>query len=143
MASKGDFPASNGIILLILDIIIYMLLAIYLDAVFPGEYGQRRSPLFCFKSSFWRNISNVQRQPSLFRGMSSVRSDEPQADVEEVPENMRDNLAIRLVSWSLLVFLLHQKQPQQSFGSIQLYLLAPHKQALPLNKPPFTFMKNK
>ena len=73
-----------------------MLLAIYLDAVFPGEYGQRRSPLFCFKPSFWRGVSLPnKRQPTLFRGMSSVHEDESQADVEEVPESMQENLAIR------------------------------------------------
>jgi len=95
--TKGDFPASNGIILLVLDIILYMLLAIYLDSLFPGEYGQRRTPLFCFKPSFWRSVSNqTKRAPSLFRGMSSVREDEPQADVEEVPESMRENLAISI-----------------------------------------------
>ena len=77
-----------------------MLLAIYLDSLFPGEYGQRRSPLFCFKPSFWRGVSNQsKRPPALFRGMSSVREDEPQVDVEEVPESMRENLAIRYSSF--------------------------------------------
>ena len=74
-----------------------MLLAIYLDAVFPGEYGQRRSPFFCLKPSFWRGVSSGKggRKPSLFRGMSSVREDEPKADVEEMPESMHEKLVIR------------------------------------------------
>lgn len=74
-----------------------MLLAVYLDSVFPGEYGQRKSPLFFLKPSFWRGLSQAEakRKPSLFRGMSSVREDEPQADVEPVPDSMLENLAIR------------------------------------------------
>jgi hypothetical protein len=28
----------------------------YLDLVLPGEYGTAKSPLFCFRPSFWRNM---------------------------------------------------------------------------------------
>ena len=95
VATKGDFPTSNGIILLFIDTVLYLLLAMYLDTIFPGEYGQRKHPLFCFKPSFWRGISSkAKRAPSFFRGQS-VKEDEPQADVEEVPEDMQDKLAIR------------------------------------------------
>ncbi|XP_065066088.1 cholesterol transporter ABCA5-like [Rhopilema esculentum] len=96
IGSKGDFPVSYGLALLFIDTILYLLLAIYLDSVFPGEYGQRKECFFCFKPSFWKGLSSKRdRKPSLFRG-HSVRHDEPQADVEELPEHMADQLAISI-----------------------------------------------
>ena len=95
VGSKGDFPSSYGIIMLFIDALLYLFLAIYLDAVFPGEYGQRKHPLFCFKPSFWKSVGEKpQRKPSLFRG-HSLKEEDTNLDVEEVPEEIMQNLVIR------------------------------------------------
>uniref|UniRef100_A0A8C8RLL9 ABC transporter domain-containing protein n=1 Tax=Pelusios castaneus TaxID=367368 RepID=A0A8C8RLL9_9SAUR len=40
-------------IILILDSVLYMLLAIYFDKVLPDKYGMKYPPLFCLKPSYW------------------------------------------------------------------------------------------
>lgn len=78
--------------MLIIDIILYMLLALYFDAVVPGEYGQRKVPYFCFLPSFWKGVlgwsSSVQEQNSFadFEGCD---------DIELVPEELSEKKAIR------------------------------------------------
>ncbi|XP_072375981.1 cholesterol transporter ABCA5-like, partial [Diabrotica undecimpunctata] len=42
-----------SIIILLVDIVLYGVLAYYLDNVIPSEYGVKRSPLFCLMPSFW------------------------------------------------------------------------------------------
>ena len=100
IATKGDFPALYGLILLIIDTILYLLLAVYFDSVFPGEYGQRKHPLFCFKLSYWKSLTQSKeknkRQMSFMRS-HSVKEDEQTGDVEEAPEELLDRKVIRYV----------------------------------------------
>ncbi|KAL8586837.1 hypothetical protein ACOMHN_052713 [Nucella lapillus] len=49
----GEFPLYAPILMLILDIFLYFILAIYLDHVIPGEYGPRYKPLYFLDKSFW------------------------------------------------------------------------------------------
>ncbi|XP_053425645.1 cholesterol transporter ABCA5 isoform X3 [Nycticebus coucang] len=51
--TEGPYPLIITIILLALDSIFYVLLAIYLDQVIPGEFGLRRSSLYFLKPSYW------------------------------------------------------------------------------------------
>ena len=65
---------------LVVESIIYFLLAIYFELVLPSGYGIKLSPIFCFKPSFWRrkrNHNDDQRQPP--------DNDEPE-DVKEERE---------------------------------------------------------
>eukprot|EP00794_Sanderia_malayensis_P009395 gene9395-10383_t len=94
VGSKGEFPASYGIAMLFIDTILYLFLAIYLDSIFPGEYGQRKHPLFCFHGSFWKSLTGKsERKPSFFRG-NSAKKDHANADVEDVPLDVLDKLVI-------------------------------------------------
>lgn len=43
--------------LLIVDAAVYMLIALYVEAVFPGEYGLPKVWYFPFTKSFWCNSS--------------------------------------------------------------------------------------
>ena len=49
----GGFPIAGSMIMMLVDIILYGLLAAYMDNVIPTEYGTTRSPLFCLKPSYW------------------------------------------------------------------------------------------
>lgn len=49
--SVGDDEFTMGLVWLMFctSAVVYGLLTAYLDAVNPGKFGQRKSPLFCFK----------------------------------------------------------------------------------------------
>ncbi|KAL8163511.1 UNVERIFIED_CONTAM: ATP-binding cassette sub- A member 5 [Gekko kuhli] len=49
----GPYPLVIALLLLALDSMLYLLVAVYLDQVIPGEYGLRRSSFFFLKPSFW------------------------------------------------------------------------------------------
>ncbi|KAM4673147.1 cholesterol transporter ABCA5 isoform 2-T4 [Amazona ochrocephala] len=51
--SHGPYPLFISLILLVLDSIFYLLVAVYLDQIMPGEFGLRRTPFFFMKPSFW------------------------------------------------------------------------------------------
>uniref|UniRef100_A0A8C8RLJ2 Cholesterol transporter ABCA5 n=1 Tax=Pelusios castaneus TaxID=367368 RepID=A0A8C8RLJ2_9SAUR len=50
---NGPYPLVISLILLVLDSMFYLLLAVYLDQVIPGEFGLRRTSFFFMKPSFW------------------------------------------------------------------------------------------
>uniref|UniRef100_A0A7N8X9J3 Cholesterol transporter ABCA5 n=1 Tax=Mastacembelus armatus TaxID=205130 RepID=A0A7N8X9J3_9TELE len=51
--ANGPHPLYVPLIMLVLDCILYLLLAVYLDQVLPGEFGMRRSLLYFLKPSYW------------------------------------------------------------------------------------------
>lgn len=51
--TEGPYPLIITIIMLALDSVFYVLLAVYLDQVIPGEFGLRRSSLYFLKPSYW------------------------------------------------------------------------------------------
>ncbi|XP_038613025.1 ATP-binding cassette sub-family A member 5 [Tachyglossus aculeatus] len=50
---EGPYPLLIAIIMLALNSVIYVLLAVYLDQVIPGEFGLRRSSLYFMQPSYW------------------------------------------------------------------------------------------
>ena len=66
-----DFAFGTSIIMFYVDYIIYMLLALYLDNVWPSRYGSHKVAWFCFLPSFWRgktanNDSAIEEELQLF-----------------------------------------------------------------------------
>ena len=100
IGSKGQFPVSNALIMLIVDAILYLLIAAYLDAVFPGEYGKAKHPLFIFKLSFWKHAccgdeaTGLKRQRSLLNSPQPTEEDHV-GDIEDVSNEMMGNKVIR------------------------------------------------
>lgn len=80
--------------MLIVDIILYFLLALYLDAVIPAEYGQRKPPYFIFMPSYWKSLFNGTKNNAPARQMS-VREQEASEDIEAVHADMHGKEAIR------------------------------------------------
>ncbi|CAG03062.1 unnamed protein product [Tetraodon nigroviridis] len=50
---NGPHPLYVPIIMLVVDCVLYLLLAIYLDQVLPRDYGLRRSLVYFLKPSYW------------------------------------------------------------------------------------------
>ena len=82
--------------MLIVDIILYFLLALYLDAVIPAEYGQRKPPYFIFMPSFWKSLFDGKKKngPAL---QMSAREQEASEDIEAVHADLHGKEAIRYV----------------------------------------------
>ncbi|XP_069511181.1 cholesterol transporter ABCA5-like [Ambystoma mexicanum] len=90
---EGPCPLIITYIFLVVDSTIYLLLAIYLDQVLPGEYGLRRSPFFFLKPSYWskktRDYSELN-ESSLNRNLSICEMTEP------ISEEFQGKVAIRI-----------------------------------------------
>ena len=100
IGSKGQFPVSNALIMLMVDTILYLLIAAYLDAVFPGEYGRAKHPLFIFKLSFWKHVCYGDKETGLPRHRSLVNSlqlsqEDYAEDIDDVSDKLMGNRVIR------------------------------------------------
>ncbi|KAF3704067.1 ATP-binding cassette sub-family A member 5 [Channa argus] len=51
--ANGPHPLYVPLIMLVVDCVLYLLLAMYLDQVLPGEFGMRRSLVYFLKPSYW------------------------------------------------------------------------------------------
>ncbi|XP_077109566.1 cholesterol transporter ABCA5 isoform X1 [Ranitomeya variabilis] len=49
----GPYPLIISFIFLVVDSVMYLLLASYLDQILPSEYGLKRQPFFFLKPSYW------------------------------------------------------------------------------------------
>ncbi|XP_031568598.1 ATP-binding cassette sub-family A member 5-like [Actinia tenebrosa] len=89
ISTKSSFPPSYSIIMMVVDIFLYLGLALYLDAVVPTEYGKRRPPYFIFMPSFWKSlfVDDKNNEIALSRQLSA-RSVHNQDDVEQVGPEM-------------------------------------------------------
>eukprot|EP01063_Lacrimia_lanifica_P008338 TRINITY_DN153_c1_g2_i1.p1 TRINITY_DN153_c1_g2~~TRINITY_DN153_c1_g2_i1.p1 ORF type:complete len:2021 (+),score=692.58 TRINITY_DN153_c1_g2_i1:98-6160(+) len=52
--TADDFAYASSVGMMLFDIILYLLLAFYLDLVLPSEYGVKLHPLFFAQPSWWR-----------------------------------------------------------------------------------------
>ena len=52
-----QIPIGMSMIFMVMDGIIYYLIAWYIDAVFPGQYGVPRAPYFFLQKSYWTGKS--------------------------------------------------------------------------------------
>eukprot|EP01059_Diplonema_ambulator_P030974 TRINITY_DN5539_c0_g1_i6.p1 TRINITY_DN5539_c0_g1~~TRINITY_DN5539_c0_g1_i6.p1 ORF type:complete len:1865 (+),score=612.43 TRINITY_DN5539_c0_g1_i6:40-5595(+) len=58
--ASDDYSFALCIGMMILDTILYLALAWYLDNVFPSEWGVKRHPLFLCQPSYWSNTPNIR-----------------------------------------------------------------------------------
>ncbi|XP_060889352.1 ATP-binding cassette sub-family A member 5 [Labrus mixtus] len=96
--ANGPHPLYVPLLMLVLDCILYLLLAVYLDQVLPGEFGVRRSLLYFLKPSYW------SKRRKRYVEVSSVYDAEgkggPSGDesIEPVSPEFRGKEAIRIVN---------------------------------------------
>ncbi|KAL9833695.1 LOW QUALITY PROTEIN: cholesterol transporter ABCA5 [Geothlypis trichas] len=91
--TAGPYPLCISLILLLLDSICYLLVAVYLDQVIPGEFGLRRTPFFFMKPSFWSKHRKNYKElyESSINGSLSFSE-----IVEPVPSEFQGKEAIRI-----------------------------------------------
>ncbi|XP_015999134.2 ATP-binding cassette sub-family A member 9 [Rousettus aegyptiacus] len=79
--------------MLVFDTLLYLVLTLYFDKIFPTEYGRRHSPCFFLKSSFWfqhRKADHVALE-------NEIDLDSPSNDAfEPVPPEFQGKEAIRI-----------------------------------------------
>ncbi|XP_066469630.1 cholesterol transporter ABCA5-like [Tiliqua scincoides] len=93
--TRGPYPLIIVLTLLTLDSMLYLLLAVYLDQVIPGEYGLRRNFFFFLKSSFW--LKQPRNYTELCESVSTgnINSNEM---IEPVSSEFQGKEAIRINS---------------------------------------------
>ncbi|XP_013402813.1 ATP-binding cassette sub-family A member 5 isoform X2 [Lingula anatina] len=87
----GQFPISSSLIMLAVDFVLYGLLAAYLDNVIPTEYGNHRSPFFCFLSSYWCPEKKHKEMVNVTDGINTI-----EAEREPVPQSYHGREGLRL-----------------------------------------------
>uniref|UniRef100_A0A3B3U027 Cholesterol transporter ABCA5 n=1 Tax=Poecilia latipinna TaxID=48699 RepID=A0A3B3U027_9TELE len=96
--TNGPHPLYVPLVMLALDCILYLLLALYLDQVLPGDFGIKRSMLYFLKPSYW------SKHRKRYAEVSSVYDAEangaPGGDecVEPVSPEFRGKEAIRIAN---------------------------------------------
>lgn len=58
-----DFTMANVITMLYIDAIIYLVLALYIENIWPGQYGIPKGVLYPFKLSYWRGSTPRRAAP--------------------------------------------------------------------------------
>jgi ATP-binding cassette subfamily A (ABC1) protein 5 len=96
LSTKSSFPPSNAVIMIIIDIFLYLSMALYLDAVVPAEYGKRRPLYFIFMPSFWKSFFSDDKNSDITLSRQlSARGIHKMEDVEPVGPEMIGKEAIR------------------------------------------------
>ncbi|XP_072159520.1 cholesterol transporter ABCA5 [Bemisia tabaci] len=98
---NGGIPFGGSLIMMALDIVIYGLLAYYLDSVVPSEYGTKRSIFFCLYPSFWCTKPKASKRHIDADSMTYVTTtseDCDPRDVEPVTREIADREAIKIVN---------------------------------------------
>ncbi|XP_078257242.1 cholesterol transporter ABCA5 [Rhinoraja longicauda] len=92
--SASPFPLYIPFFMLILDSFLYMVIAVYLDQVLPGEYGQRQPFFYFLRPSYWlrkeKHYDQIDCENEF--GQGSAFSEV----VEAVPAEFKGKEAIRL-----------------------------------------------
>ncbi len=113
--SVAQYPLAGSIAWLYADAIIHLIIAWYLDNIFPGEYGVKLPVWFVFSPTYWRQLfrSNTSTAPvpasdrvSVTRATASAAAVEVSGLVKmfrknALYESAHDKLAVNGVSFSI------------------------------------------
>ncbi|XP_030629359.1 cholesterol transporter ABCA5 [Chanos chanos] len=94
--ANGPHALYVPMLMLLLDCVLYLLLAIYLDQVLPGEFGMRRSAFYFLKPSYWsKRRKRYVEVSSVYEGeVNGITAAEE--SVEPVSPEFRGKEAIRI-----------------------------------------------
>lgn len=90
---KGPYPLFITLLILLVDSVMYILVAVYLEEVVPVEYGVRRSPFFFLQKSYW---SKQRKNYSVMNDHAQLSNDNGTEAVEPVPAEFQGKEAIRI-----------------------------------------------
>uniref|UniRef100_A0A4W3JT62 ATP binding cassette subfamily A member 5 n=1 Tax=Callorhinchus milii TaxID=7868 RepID=A0A4W3JT62_CALMI len=113
--SANPYPLYIPLIMLVLDSLLYLLIAAYLDQVLPGEFGQHQPFFYFLRPSYWfhrrKHYDQIdavsEGEPSHTTGFSKV--------VEAVPAELKGKEAIR-----------YEKHPQNICHSLHFRNVLQH-----------------
>ncbi|XP_072882204.1 cholesterol transporter ABCA5 [Hemitrygon akajei] len=92
--SASPFPLYIPFIMLILDSLLYLVVAVYLDQVLPGEFGQHQPFFYFLQPSYWfrkkKHYDQIECENEL--GQGSIFNEV----VEAIPAEFKGKEAIRL-----------------------------------------------
>ncbi|KAF4688251.1 (ABC) transporter [Perkinsus olseni] len=93
-----DFTLVQGLVMLIVDFILWTLLYLYLDQVVPHEYRATRKFYFLFTRSFWREMAGKDDDESQSRGLTTdtVPSEVSSVTIDEGIEKPKGELQGKL-----------------------------------------------
>lgn len=101
--NTGFFPLTGPLVMLCVDIVLYFLLAIYLDHVIPGEFGPRYSPLFFLQRSYWSpKASSAGERTYLINGERQQDNEDVVSgpNIEPVTADLRNKRTLRVINIS-------------------------------------------
>ncbi|XP_056673217.1 ABC-type organic anion transporter ABCA8 isoform X2 [Monodelphis domestica] len=96
------FPYPSGVadqwlttfFVMVFDILLYLILAVYFDKILPRKYGRQHSPLFFLKSSFWYSYDRADNQ--VVENETNSTSTYCSDSFESVPPEFHGKEAIRI-----------------------------------------------
>ncbi|KAI8501113.1 ATP-binding cassette sub- A member 5 [Branchiostoma belcheri] len=92
-SEPANFPMLYPIIMLIVDDVLYLLLALYFDKVLPGAYGKNLPWYFCLSPSYWSGRKEIETEAPMPVGDNDSLDNE---NVEKVPAELANKVAIRI-----------------------------------------------
>ncbi|XP_028286434.1 cholesterol transporter ABCA5 isoform X2 [Parambassis ranga] len=96
--ANGPHPLYVPLLMLVLDCVLYLLLAIYLDQVVPGEFGMRRSLLYFLKPSYWSKRRKRYVEVSSVYDTEVNGTSGSDESIEPVSPEFRGKEAIRITN---------------------------------------------
>ncbi|XP_061665505.1 ATP-binding cassette sub-family A member 5 isoform X2 [Syngnathoides biaculeatus] len=94
--TSGPHPLYAPLLMLLLDCVVYLLLAVYLDQVLPGDFGTRRSWLYFLKPSYWSKRSKRYTEVSSVYDADANGAPGGAESAEAVSFEFRGREAIRI-----------------------------------------------
>ncbi|XP_063368836.1 cholesterol transporter ABCA5-like [Cydia amplana] len=92
--SGPGVPFGGSLIMMAVDTVLYALIAYWLDAVMPSEYGIKQKPWFCLLPSYWVGSRRGRVSAVHFHSNGDTLHNK---DIEPVPRELQDKEAIRIV----------------------------------------------
>ncbi|XP_054622717.1 ATP-binding cassette sub-family A member 5 isoform X2 [Dunckerocampus dactyliophorus] len=94
--ANGPHPLYVPLLMLVLDCILYLLMAIYLDQVLPGEFRMRRSLLYFLKPSYWSKRSKRYVEVSSVYDVEANGAPSAGESIEPISPEFRGKETIRI-----------------------------------------------
>ncbi|XP_061886648.1 ATP-binding cassette sub-family A member 5 [Entelurus aequoreus] len=98
--TNGPHPLYVPLLMLLLDCMLYLLLAVYLDQVLPGDFRMRRSLFYFLKPSYWSRRSTRYVEVSSVYDTEANGAPSSGESVEPIPPEFRGKEAIRICNIS-------------------------------------------
>nr|QST14977.1 ABCA3 protein [Diaphanosoma celebensis] len=92
VSPDDDFTFGDVLVMLTIDAVIYLLLALYIEAVYPGEFGVPQPWYFPFTKSYWCGSSNEAQEITLVGAERTIDNAE---FIEEEPIGLKAGVQIK------------------------------------------------